>query len=118
MPSLGPAEILVILVVALLVFGPNKMPDVARQAGKAFREFRRVQHHLRNEISGAMSEFDLGVGDTPKPMSTPPTPGPMPSAPVSGGHPEPMLEPKDPAGEPQSGRPGAESSGQPPVDPT
>ena len=31
MPSLGPAEILVILVVALLVFGPNKMPEIGRQ---------------------------------------------------------------------------------------
>ena len=59
MPSLGPAEILVILVVALLVFGPNKMPDIARQAGKAFREFRRVQQHLRSEISDVVSEFDV-----------------------------------------------------------
>ena len=33
MPSLGPAEIIVILVVALLVFGPNKMPEIARQVG-------------------------------------------------------------------------------------
>ena len=37
MPSLGPAEILVILVIALLVFGPNKMPDIARQVGRGFR---------------------------------------------------------------------------------
>ena len=35
MPSLGPAEILVILVIALLVFGPNKMPEIARQVGRA-----------------------------------------------------------------------------------
>jgi sec-independent protein translocase protein TatA len=63
MPSLGPAEILVILVVALLVFGPNKMPDIARQVGKGMREFRRVQQHLRSELRDVVSEFDLPSGD-------------------------------------------------------
>lgn len=64
MPSLGPAEILVILVVALLVFGPDKMPDIARQVGKGFREFRRVQQHLKSEMRDVVSEFD-------SPASTP-----------------------------------------------
>ena len=58
MPSLGPAEILVILVIALLVFGPNKMPDIAKQVGKGFREFRRVQQHLKSELRDVVSEFD------------------------------------------------------------
>jgi sec-independent protein translocase protein TatA len=82
MPSLGPAEILVILVVALLVFGPDKMPEMARQAGRAFREFRRVQQHLRSEISGAMSDVGTPSDATP-------------SAPAPGGDPVPMLPPKD-----------------------
>ena len=72
MPSLGPAEILVILVIALLVFGPNKMPEIARQVGKGFREFRRVQQHLRSELRDVVSEFD-------SPSTTPPSrrrPGP------------------------------------------
>jgi sec-independent protein translocase protein TatA len=64
MPSLGPAEILVILVVALLVFGPNKMPEIARQVGKGFREFRRVQQHLKSELRDVVAEFD-------SPSSTP-----------------------------------------------
>ena len=58
MPSLGPAEILVILVIALLVFGPNKMPEIAKQVGKGFREFRRVQQHLKSELRDVVSEFD------------------------------------------------------------
>jgi len=64
MPSLGPAEILVVLVIALLVFGPNKMPDIAKQVGKGFREFRRVQQHLKSELRDVVSEFD-------SPTSTP-----------------------------------------------
>ena len=90
MPSLGPAEILVVLVVALLVFGPSKMPEMARQAGRAFKEFRRVQQHLRSEISGAMS--DLDVGNVGNPASTS---GPEASDIMGGGDPVPMLPPKD-----------------------
>jgi sec-independent protein translocase protein TatA len=78
MPSLGPAEILVILVVALLVFGPNKMPEIAKQVGKGFREFRRVQQHLKSELRDVVSEFD-------SPTSAP------------GPDPVPMLPPKDDA---------------------
>ena len=63
MPSLGPAEILVVLVIALLVFGPNKMPDIARQVGKGFREFKRVQQHLKSELRDVVSEFDSTVVD-------------------------------------------------------
>jgi sec-independent protein translocase protein TatA len=80
MPSLGPAEILVVLVIALLVFGPNKMPDIARQVGKGFREFKRVQQHLKSELRDVVSEFD-------SPSSSPAV------------HPDPvpMLPPKDEA---------------------
>jgi len=84
MPSLGPAEILVILVIALLVFGPNKLPEVAKQAGKAFQELRRVQQHLRSEISGAMSDLD-GSGSSSSSSTT------SPSADAPGGDSVPML---------------------------
>src|SRR3977135_3113021 len=78
MPSLGPAEILVVLVIALLVFGPNKMPDIARQVGKGMREFKRVQQHLKSELRDVVSEFDA-------PSSTP----------TVDIDPVPMLPPKD-----------------------
>src|SRR4249920_1055068 len=76
MPSLGPAEILVVLVIALLVFGPNKMPDIARQVGKGFREFKRVQQHLKSELRDVVSEFDspsssAAVQPDPVPMLPP-----------------------------------------------
>jgi len=79
MPSLGPAEILVILVVALLVFGPDKMPDIARQVGRGMREFRKVQQHLRSELRDVVAEFDTPASGTsadvdPLPMLPPPDP--------------------------------------------
>jgi Tat protein translocase TatB subunit len=48
--NLGPAEILVIAVVALLVFGPKRLPDVARQVGSAMRELRKMQEHVKSEL--------------------------------------------------------------------
>ncbi|KHD84903.1 twin-arginine translocase TatA/TatE family subunit [Heyndrickxia ginsengihumi] len=40
-PNLGFGEILVILVVALLIFGPSKLPQLGKAAGQTLREFKR-----------------------------------------------------------------------------
>jgi TatA/E family protein of Tat protein translocase len=54
MPQLGPLEILVIFVVALLVFGPSKLPEIGRQVGRGVQEFRKFQHGLRRELDGVL----------------------------------------------------------------
>jgi sec-independent protein translocase protein TatA len=40
MPSVGPMELIVILVIALIVLGPKKLPEVGRSIGKGMREFK------------------------------------------------------------------------------
>jgi len=40
MPSLGPMEILVIVVIALVVLGPRRLPDAGRAVGQGLREFK------------------------------------------------------------------------------
>ena len=82
MPSLGPAEILVILVVALLVFGPDKMPEIGRQVARGVREFRRVQQHVSSELRGVVSELDLGPDDPPGGSDPVPTLPPKPAPPA------------------------------------
>jgi TatA/E family protein of Tat protein translocase len=52
--NLGGPEILVILVVALLVFGPNRLPEIGKQLGKALREFRKVEERVKSELSGVL----------------------------------------------------------------
>jgi sec-independent protein translocase protein TatA len=102
MPSLGPAEILVILVIALLVFGPDKMPEIARQVGKGVREFRRVQQHLKSELRDVVSEFDRPADGTPAPTGDPvpmlpPRADPSPAPPAAPDLPGPTPDLPGPA---------------------
>ncbi|WP_425146867.1 Sec-independent protein translocase subunit TatA/TatB [Deinococcus sp.] len=60
MPNLGFPEIMIILVVALLVFGPKKLPDLGRSLGNGIREFRKGTQGLKEELEGSLK-------DTPKP---------------------------------------------------
>jgi sec-independent protein translocase protein TatA len=58
MPQIGPLEIVMILVVALIVFGPKKLPEVGKQAARGFREFRRFQTGLRSDLQQMLDEDD------------------------------------------------------------
>jgi sec-independent protein translocase protein TatB len=58
--SLGTTEILVILVVALLIIGPSKLPDVARTLGKGMAEFRRMSSDVKKtvDLETKLSDMD------------------------------------------------------------
>lgn len=40
MPNIGPLEIAIVLIIALVIFGPKRLPDLGRSAGKGLREFK------------------------------------------------------------------------------
>ena len=48
--SIGPTELILIFVVALLVFGPKKLPEIGKSIGKAVREFRRTSEEIKGRI--------------------------------------------------------------------
>lgn len=48
--NIGFPELLIILVIALLVFGPKKLPEVGRSIGKALREFRKTSDEIKEKI--------------------------------------------------------------------
>lgn len=58
MGGVGGPEVLVILLVALLVFGPKSIPDVARTIGKGVRELRRLATEFQREVNIAEAEDD------------------------------------------------------------
>jgi TatA/E family protein of Tat protein translocase len=65
MPQVGPLEIMIIFVVALLVFGPAKLPEIGRQVGRGMRELRRLQAGLRRDLDEALTD-DEGPAPAPR----------------------------------------------------
>lgn len=55
--NVGPMEFAVIALVALVVLGPDKLPDAARQAGKWMSEFRKITTGFQHEMRSAMNEI-------------------------------------------------------------
>jgi TatA/E family protein of Tat protein translocase len=63
--GIGMGEVLLILLVALLIFGPGRVPDIARGLGKAMRQFSRYSQGLTSEFRDEV-ERELTVDlDTP-----------------------------------------------------
>jgi len=70
MPNVGPLEIMLVLIVALVVFGPKKLPDLGHSLGKGIREFK-------GSVTGESDEADrveaARVESTPESRRTPVT---------------------------------------------
>lgn len=58
MGGIGGMEIFIILVAALIIFGPKKLPEMGRSLGKAIREFKNVGNDLQDELTKAADEID------------------------------------------------------------
>ena len=67
MGALGGWELIIILLVVLVVFGPKKLPEMGRSLGKAIREFKSAGKDLQQEIS---SYPDNDVTPSEQPNST------------------------------------------------
>jgi TatA/E family protein of Tat protein translocase len=75
MLNLGPPELLLILVIALIVVGPTKLPELARMIGRGLSEFRKVQDEVKD-----MVKLDLSADPDTGPAAPVPT-TPVPSTP-------------------------------------
>jgi TatA/E family protein of Tat protein translocase len=71
MPVPGPLELIIVLVIALIVLGPGKLPDVGAALGKGIREFRRASSDLQD---AARVDTPPAPTAAPPPAAQPPTP--------------------------------------------
>ena len=70
--GLGFGEIVVILVLALLLFGPKKLPEVAKQLGKGMRDFQKATEDLKGQFE---KEFYADEAKKARPQIVPPPAG-------------------------------------------
>lgn len=112
--GLGPAELIVILVIALLVLGPSKIPEAAASLGKAIRSFRRATRELRDqididdEVRRPFEDLRSALRDEPPPLPSDRLMAPIPM-------PAPGIEPAGAGADPTPAAPadaGAEKSPQ------
>ena len=111
MGNLGGMEVLVILIVALIVLGPTKLPEAARQVGRAVNEIRRVSSGFQRELREALEEpaketratFEEPLAETRSLLNEPVT-----------DQPRPPTGPSPPTGGPTEGTP---TDGTPPPEP-
>jgi sec-independent protein translocase protein TatA len=80
--NIGPEEIILILVLALIVFGPKRLPEIGRTVGKSLREFRRASDDIRQELS-------LHLDDEPEAAPGPAPTTQLPAATTNGDGPAP-----------------------------
>jgi TatA/E family protein of Tat protein translocase len=101
MPTPGPLELVIILVIALLILGPGRLPDVGASLGKSIREFRKASSDVQEAVN-------VNVDTTPIP---PAAAAPAAAAPATAAAPTPVAEAPAPA-------PAAEPAPADPSDPT
>ncbi len=87
MLNLGPFELFAIFIVALLVFGPNKLPEIGRQVGRAVREFRKIQSSFQDELRDVFEDAPPGplLPGAPTAAQAPEDNGAAATPPASGG---------------------------------
>jgi Tat protein translocase TatB subunit len=92
---LGGPELFLIMVIALIVFGPRKLPEVGKSVGKMLAEFRRASTDFKRTIDGEIEaeRHEPAVRETPPPPAmarpTQPAPAEAPSAPKPESSPAP-----------------------------
>ena len=56
--GVGLPEVTVILILALLIFGPKKLPELGKQLGKTLKSLKKASNEFQNEIDQVMNEED------------------------------------------------------------
>lgn len=70
--NLGFPEMIFIFLLALIIFGPKKMPEIGRQIGRALNEFKRASNEFKAQIETEISHLDVEPNQQILPPAEPP----------------------------------------------
>lgn len=91
--SIGMPELIIIFVIALIIFGPRKLPELGRSLGKSLAEFKRASNELKSTLEEEIRlEDQRSKLETPKTTDTSATPAqtpveePVAAGPIREGH--------------------------------
>ncbi len=119
MAGLSPEHLLIVLVIALIVIGPGKLPEVGAAIGKSVREFQKATGGMQGDLLGSLTGAAKPAPPAQAPQAQPPTqsypPQPAYGAPVSY-PPQPPTQsyPPQPPAQSYPPQPDALESGRPP----
>lgn len=65
--GIGGIEVFILLVLALVIFGPQKLPEMGKTLGKAIREFKSAGDEIKDEINKATEDINIEPEKTIKP---------------------------------------------------
>ena len=95
--TLGGQEIILILVIALIVFGPRRLPDIGKSMGKMLAEFRKASQDFKRTIEDEVEAEKIRASIESVRPSSEPEASPSPTTPIAGSTPRSEAEaPGDP----------------------
>jgi Tat protein translocase TatB subunit len=84
--GIGMPELIVILIIALIVVGPKKLPDLARALGRGFSEFKKAANEVRNTLDAEIQTHDQAPKTTERKMLSVPHESTTPKDEVPSSH--------------------------------
>jgi sec-independent protein translocase protein TatB len=70
-------EMIFLFFLALILFGPKKMPEIGRQVARFLNEFRRASNEFRSQIESEINSLDVSVSGSPRQQILPPLQAPL-----------------------------------------